>query len=550
MASSDFLFGPAPHQEAIDFIKSKPVVAREVFDGLLPDLKARAFTITGLEGQANVAQAIRDRIADLPAGHDWDAIKKDIVNDISPFIVDPNASPEEHDAQVVAANRRAEILLRTHGFQAYQAAQFQVMDRQKDVMPYWQYVTMEDERVRPTHAALDQIVLPADSPFWNNHFPPWDWGCRCQAVAISQWTRDDLAKADEKRAPDDKLVMEGPVEQALLNGTLVRPGRTFDVRSPREKEGGSGFGWDPRTLKMPLDELKARYDAATWSEFEAWAKQTPLGPDQPTVWEWLAGTDGGNQPIRPKPAPISQPPKPVIPPPPHHAPPPLPRPTLDQFIAQHTTLPGKMTEAEAKNVIAALKQPHGITVADKVTRISVAKVIPPGWPAYVRGVTQRFIDVIPKYVLDVLPQFEIRVLPKMADSALGQYDPTKKLLSLNEGKLAGDAQKIEEVIFHELAHWVHLHAPAAYQAAVLAHFNARTAGQSTAQLPNYGPGTHGKKDKFWDTYMGREYAGIIDGCEIPTKTFELLCNPLYLSKLWNELLHRETIKIALSILFS
>jgi SPP1 gp7 family putative phage head morphogenesis protein len=222
MPDPQFLFGPVPHDEAIDFIKSKPVVSREVFAGLLPDLQARAFTIAGLEGQANVMQAVRDRIAELPAGADWDAVKKDVANDITPFLVDPHADPDERAAQVAAADRKAEVLLRTHGFQAYQAAQFGVMDRQRDVLPFWQYVTMEDDRVRPEHAALDKIVLPADSPFWSNHFPPWDWGCRCQAVPISQWDRDDLAKADAQRPSDDKLVLEGPVAQHLVDGKALR----------------------------------------------------------------------------------------------------------------------------------------------------------------------------------------------------------------------------------------------------------------------------------------------------------------------------------------
>jgi SPP1 gp7 family putative phage head morphogenesis protein len=548
-----FLFGPVPHQEAIDFIKSKPVVSRQVFDGLLPELRGRAFAIAGLEGHANVAQAIRDRIADLPAGHDWNEAKKDIVNDLSPFLVDPHADPDEHDAQVAAANRRAELLLRTHGFQAYQAAEYQVMDRQRDVFPFWQYHSMEDSAVRPTHAALDKLVLPANSPFWNTHFPPWDWGCRCQAIPITQDDRDDIAKEDKKRPPDARLVCEGPVLTHLEQGTLVRNARTYDVRPPIEKEGGSGFSWDPSTLKLPLEQLEQRYDPEVWAEWKAWAQATPMGPNHPTVWDWLS-SGSATKPVAPTPAPTIVTTKhPTPQPPPLPAP---PRPTLDQFIAQHTALPGKMTEAEATVVIAALKQSHGISVADKVSKVVVARTLPPQWKTFAPAVVQDFLNVMPKPVLDALPKFTLQVRSKMSANTLGEYDPNKQILSLNAWLLAakGEAQ-IRRTLFHELAHWVHLEglkskAPALvdYAAAIKSHFDARTVGESIAYLPGYG-NAKGKKDKFWDAYMGRIYPGIIDGCEIPTRVFELLTDSSKLSLYWNIDLHRETIKKSLAVLF-
>ena len=89
MPDSDLLFGPVPHDEAVDFIKSKPVVSRQVFDGLLPELKARAFTVSGIEG-ANVLQACAIASRTRPPAL-WDDVKLDVADDISPFLVDLNA---------------------------------------------------------------------------------------------------------------------------------------------------------------------------------------------------------------------------------------------------------------------------------------------------------------------------------------------------------------------------------------------------------------------------------------------------------------------------
>jgi SPP1 gp7 family putative phage head morphogenesis protein len=300
MNHQPFLIEPVPHAEAMAFIAGKPAVTRDVFDQLLPELQARAFTITGVES-ANVLQGVRDRIAELPAGADWNDVKGDIIKDISPWLVTSD-DPEERDRQAASAIRRAELLLRTHGFQAYQAAQYNVMERQKDVFPYWQYMTMQDEAVRDSHAALDGIVLPADDPFWASHYPPWDWACRCQVVPISRDDYQDIQRADAGRAPDQKLITEGARYEALREGRLILgPGNIVDVRSPVERAESeignqkskikNAFRWHPGDLRIPLDDLKSRYDSATWKTFEAFAKRTeiPELKKKVSIWDWLKG---------------------------------------------------------------------------------------------------------------------------------------------------------------------------------------------------------------------------------------------------------------------
>jgi hypothetical protein len=55
------------------------------------------------------------------------------------------------------------------------------------LMPYWRYV--HDDSVlspRPEHAQWGAmgLTLPRDHPFWQTHFPPNGWGCRCRVVAV------------------------------------------------------------------------------------------------------------------------------------------------------------------------------------------------------------------------------------------------------------------------------------------------------------------------------------------------------------------------------
>jgi SPP1 gp7 family putative phage head morphogenesis protein len=56
---------------------------------------------------------------------------------------------------------------------------------EEDGDEYWlQYRTANDGLVRPEHQALDGITLPPSDPFWDEFYPPNDWGCRCTVVQV------------------------------------------------------------------------------------------------------------------------------------------------------------------------------------------------------------------------------------------------------------------------------------------------------------------------------------------------------------------------------
>lgn len=265
---------PTPHEEAIALIRGKAVVTRDVFDGLLPELRGRAFTVTGIE-DANTLQRIRDTIADLPQGSVWKDVKAGVADELKPFLGD-------------GAERRAELLLRTHAFQAFQASNWRVAQADADTT-HLQYLATEDDRVRDSHLALNGLILPKDDPFWDTHLPPWDWGCRCR---IRPMNPDFVAEAkaeDANRAPEDKLVMEGPALERLRDGQLQRDGRTFDVTPPSQTDRENGYSWHPDNLRIPVAELQQRYDAPTWSAFESQMKAAKLA-DGVSAWSWLQGS--------------------------------------------------------------------------------------------------------------------------------------------------------------------------------------------------------------------------------------------------------------------
>lgn len=270
----NFITKPMPHAEAVKLIQDKPAVAKDVFDLLPEEIQGRAFTITGIE-DFDVLQGVRDEIAKLPAGADWNTVKREIMARISPWF-----TPE-------GAAARAQLIMSHHAFAAYSACQARIMDRMIDVFPYRQYLSTNDGKVRASHRALNGIILPADHVFWRYHTPPWEWNCRCQVVELTAEDKDEEEKLDAKRLPENRRVLKGAALNQLNTGSLNRgPSINVDVRTPKER--GGSYQWSASDAGMPYEEIRKRWDEQTLADFEVWAAKTLLDLGT-SLLGWLLG---------------------------------------------------------------------------------------------------------------------------------------------------------------------------------------------------------------------------------------------------------------------
>jgi len=65
------------------------------------------------------------------------------------------------------------------------AANWQRNYADRDLYPYWEYVTAGDDRVRMQHESLDGRIFRYDDPEGARLYPPNDWGCRCDGIQRS-----------------------------------------------------------------------------------------------------------------------------------------------------------------------------------------------------------------------------------------------------------------------------------------------------------------------------------------------------------------------------
>lgn len=274
-----FSFKPTPHEEAAALIEGKPPLVKRIFNELLPELRGRAFTVAGIQS-ANVLQAIRDEVAAVPRGQKWNDSKAAIAQALEPYLGD---GTEEGSA----TRTRAELVLRVNSYQAFSSAAYRTA-HEDPVTTHLQYLHGDCDVPTPSHLALNGVVLPKDDPFWLTHTGPWGHlGCVCYFRTMSPGQVAEVKAKDEKRNPEDQLVVEGPALRKLNEGTLVRGSRTYDVSPPSDP---NAFHWHPDNLRIDLAQLKERYDPEVWAVFETFAKKETID-GVTTVWKWLTEKD-------------------------------------------------------------------------------------------------------------------------------------------------------------------------------------------------------------------------------------------------------------------
>ena len=102
---------------------------------------------------------------------------------------------------------------------------------------------MLDERTREEHRRWHNLILPVDHPFWQTHYPPNGWKCRCQVRQIS--AREAAA---EGGVSADPVVEYRPWVNKKTGETLQIP------------EGiAPGFDYNAGVANL---RVKSRYEAA------------------------------------------------------------------------------------------------------------------------------------------------------------------------------------------------------------------------------------------------------------------------------------------------
>jgi len=91
------------------------------------------------------------------------------------------------------------------------AKQWQKFEKDSDLFPNLMYRTVGDERVRDEHDKLDGIIKPLNDKFWDTHYPPNGFRCRCSVQQTSKKATKGTPKVKIDKGFDNHVGKTGKV---------------------------------------------------------------------------------------------------------------------------------------------------------------------------------------------------------------------------------------------------------------------------------------------------------------------------------------------------
>jgi len=239
-----------PFDEQLAFFRGKlgNLVPTERWDDIWKAAHDRAFMVAGA--------AKADLLADLAAAVDNAIAEGETLDDFRKRFA---AIVEKHGwhgwtGEATKAGRawRTRIIYQTNLATSYAAGRLaQLRDAG---FRYWVYRHSGAEHPRLQHLAWDGLTLPANHPFWQTHYPPNGWGCRCRVVGANGPETAKLAGGKpgytEPPAGWDAIDPKTGEPVGIDRGWGYMPGATSDLVREIERKAAQL----PPALADPLKE--------------------------------------------------------------------------------------------------------------------------------------------------------------------------------------------------------------------------------------------------------------------------------------------------------
>jgi SPP1 gp7 family putative phage head morphogenesis protein len=282
---ADPTFAPLPPAEAIRHFEAKGLKVGFNWQDVWQDEHAGAFTVAKMAQADLLADVQRSLAENLRTGATFEDWRKGIQPLLEArgwwgrkMMVDP----ADGVAKLVqlGSPRRLEVIYDTNMRMAYASGQYERIEKLAPARPFLRYVAVLDGRTRPAHAEWNGTILPIGDPWWDTHYPPCGWFCRCTVQQLSQRDLDRRG-----------WTVTAPPASPTRGWTNARTGQTQEL-----PEGiDPGFGYHPGKAARQADAARRLCDAATPLPPAIGAAVVPAGQVAPALAggfeAWYRGLD-------------------------------------------------------------------------------------------------------------------------------------------------------------------------------------------------------------------------------------------------------------------
>ena len=199
-----------PPEKAVEFFRQKGFKIGFDYRDVWQTEHQAAFTVAKAM-QMDLLRDIREQLdaaleLGLPFANFRDALMPNLVRRGwwgRAMMTDPKTG-EAKEVQL-GSTRRLKVIYDTNLRTAHAEGQWDRIQASKEALPYLMYDHTPSAYERKEHAAWDGMVLPADDPWWQSHYPVKAWGCKCRVVQMSKRQVDRMG-AKIGKAPQERYV--------------------------------------------------------------------------------------------------------------------------------------------------------------------------------------------------------------------------------------------------------------------------------------------------------------------------------------------------------
>lgn len=217
--------GSLPFREQIAFFRGKQNLGTRAWTDIWQQQHDHAFVVAGAM-KAELLNDLRGAVDKVIAdGVTLQQFRKDFDEIVAQHGWNYNGG----------RNWRTRVIYDTNLRTSYQAGRYAQL-KDPDLLrsrPYWQYNHSDlVEKPRAQHLAWDGMVLRHDDPFWDTHYPPNGWGCKCSVRPISERQLSTLGKSGPDQSPrvvyETKTVgSRGPTPRTVQVPKGIDPGWAY-----------------------------------------------------------------------------------------------------------------------------------------------------------------------------------------------------------------------------------------------------------------------------------------------------------------------------------
>lgn len=206
-----------PFAEQVAFFRGKlgNLVPTRKWTDVLRDQHDRAFMVAGAAKAdllSDFASAVDRAITE---GKSIDAFRKDFD-----AIVEKNGWNYRGDRMW-----RTRVIYGTNMTTSYSAGRLAQL--REGGFKYWIYKHSDSVLYpRPLHVSWDGLTLTANDPWWQKHYPPNGWGCKCRVIGADSEKNAARLGGKAADAPDDGLDPKTGAPAGIDKGWDYMPGGT------------------------------------------------------------------------------------------------------------------------------------------------------------------------------------------------------------------------------------------------------------------------------------------------------------------------------------